>query len=135
MGILTTIPLGYGFLLVSTRLLIHMRTRTVLGFMFFFIVEKLMRIIRGGEGHSHRHSHSHQHKHPPQKKAKSSEAESDEESDDERSESDASKKKKLAKEESTHIVDSPPKIRIAAILNLVADAMHNFTDGLAIGAS
>lgn len=27
------------------------------------------------------------------------------------------------------------KIRVAAYLNLVADFMHNFTDGLAIGAS
>lgn len=28
-----------------------------------------------------------------------------------------------------------PRIKVAAYLNLAADFMHNFTDGLAIGAS
>ncbi|KIH69534.1 hypothetical protein ANCDUO_00118 [Ancylostoma duodenale] len=58
---------------------------------------------------------------------------SDEESDDEtKKKSDDSKEK---------LISSPVKeqkqegIKVAAYLNLVADFAHNFTDGLAIGAS
>ena len=32
-------------------------------------------------------------------------------------------------------IDTKEEIKVAGFLNLVADAFHNFTDGLAIGAS
>lgn len=61
------------------------------GILTFLVVEKLVRILKGG----HAHSHS------------------------------PSKKKAQPKNE----------IKVAGYLNLVADFSHNFTDGLAIGAS
>jgi solute carrier family 39 (zinc transporter), member 7 len=112
----------------------------------FFIVEKLMRIIRGDGGHGHSHSHSH-HRTKPQQKSKSS----DNETDDERSESDAPRVRsrrgsRTAQREGSRGDDhhhedhlnehhEVAKSGVAWLLNLVADMMHNFTDGLAIGAS
>ncbi|PIO66050.1 metal cation transporter, ZIP family, partial [Teladorsagia circumcincta] len=65
--------------------------------------------------------------------AKNSDVESDED------ESDTSSQKNLAKakgkkEEEVECLQ-PERIKVAAYLNLVADFAHNFTDGLAIGAS
>lgn len=102
-----------------------------------------MRIIRGGDGHGHSHSHDHHHHRAKlQKLAKSS----DNETDDERSETDESKLLRGSKPSKSEIKSSTPsdghthlgestKNSVAWALNLVADMMHNFTDGLAIGAS
>jgi zinc transporter ZupT len=111
-------------------------------------VEKLVRIIRG-EDHSHSHSPSPTHapKGAPKKKDKHSDSQT-QESESAHTEEDgsASETKKLkpksitkkSKEKQAKDVAVPqevPRIRVAAFLNFVADAMHNFTDGLAIGAS
>ncbi|PIO66023.1 metal cation transporter, ZIP family, partial [Teladorsagia circumcincta] len=65
--------------------------------------------------------------------AKNSDVESDED------ESDTSSQKNLAKakgkKEEEVECSQPERIKVAAYLNLVADFAHNFTDGLAIGAS
>ena len=37
--------------------------------------------------------------------------------------------------DSTSVVEHKGEIKVAGFLNLVADGFHNFTDGLAIGAS
>lgn len=60
----------------------------LLGIVTFLVVEKLVRILKGSDGHSHAHSHQ-----------------------------------------------DNKDISIAGYLNLAADFLHNFTDGLAIGAS
>ncbi|CAJ0601373.1 unnamed protein product [Cylicocyclus nassatus] len=99
------------------------------GIIAFLIVEKIVRIIRGEDDHGHGHSHGHSHKHTPLKEKKAKE--SDEESDD-------SQKSSKSSHEKSQLVPSesePARIKVAAYLNLVADFAHNFTDGLAIGAS
>ncbi|CAD6189134.1 unnamed protein product [Caenorhabditis auriculariae] len=84
------------------------------GVIAFLTVEKLVRILRGGEGHGHsHHSHSHSEKKDDKDKKKK---------DDD--------KKEVEKKEK-----DPGSIKVTAYLNLVADFTHNFTDGLAIGAS
>lgn len=88
----------------------------LLGLITFLIVEKIIRIIKGA------HSHSHVH-HISQEKKEN-----------------VSSKKKEEKENSNKAVSKvckPPEsdIKIAGYLNLAADFLHNFTDGLAIGAS
>lgn len=70
------------------------------GIVTFLIIEKLVRIIKGGHGHSH---------------SKKTEGKKD----------DKVKQKNGKKQE----------IKVAGYLNLAADFSHNFTDGLAIGAS
>ncbi|CAJ0609517.1 unnamed protein product [Cylicocyclus nassatus] len=94
------------------------------GIIAFLMVEKIVRIIRGEDDHGHGHSHEH----APKKKDK----DSDEESDD------SQKSLKSSHEHEKLVKSTPPEhgeIKVAAYLNLVADFAHNFTDGLAIGAS
>lgn len=75
------------------------------GIVTFLVVEKAVRIIKGGHGHTHSHS--------KQKKTK----------DDKKNAGDLKEK------------DDKPTIKVAGYLNLAADFSHNFTDGLAIGSS
>lgn len=79
--------------------------------MTFFIVEKFIRILRGDDsahGHSHAFSNS--------------------------LDSSSESSTKTTEENST-ITKAEPRIRVVALLNLVADFMHNITDGMSIGAS
>ncbi|CAD5230817.1 unnamed protein product [Bursaphelenchus okinawaensis] len=100
------------------------------GFFIFFVVEKFVRIVRGEGGHGHSHGprkdsgeKKAQHdKKPASKKDKTSDTEHSEEDD------------KKHHEQHRAAVEAA-RLQIAAYLNLIADFMHNFTDGLAIGAS
>jgi len=96
------------------------------GMLTFLTIEKFARIMQIGHSHGedgHGHSHG-----TPAKKAKDSDAES---------ESEEEKADEKKKEESTDdAVESwIPQMDVAGYLNLAADFSHNFTDGLAIGAS
>uniref|UniRef100_A0A1B6L3Z4 Uncharacterized protein n=1 Tax=Graphocephala atropunctata TaxID=36148 RepID=A0A1B6L3Z4_9HEMI len=101
------------------------------GILTFLVVEKFVRLVKGGHGHSH----SGVEKVIPNKKDKVSDAESEED--------DTSSPKKQpqdvdvsAKKGSSHeITEVHEDIKVAGYLNLAADFTHNFTDGLAIGAS
>ncbi|XP_032677606.1 protein catecholamines up [Odontomachus brunneus] len=89
----------------------------LLGIIVFLIVEKAVRIIKGDHSHSHVHSAS-------QKKFEKKENTLLE------------KEKKGISEAVTKTQETAElDIKIAGYLNLVADFLHNFTDGLAIGAS
>jgi len=105
------------------------------GIIAFLVVEKLVRIVNGGDGGGHGHSHAA----PPAKSdEKKAEDESDKEDKDEKKSDDESEKKKG--EEKKEVVtkgveEEKGDIKVAGFLNLFADCFHNFTDGLAIGAS
>ncbi|XP_072754646.1 zinc transporter Slc39a7 isoform X2 [Anoplolepis gracilipes] len=90
----------------------------LLGLIVFLVVEKAIRIIKGDHNHSHVH-------HTPQEKKENI--------------SNPSEKKEEKKNNSKAVSKEckPPKsdIKIAGYLNVAADFLHNFTDGLAIGAS
>lgn len=88
----------------------------LLGLIVFLIVEKAIRIVKGD------HTHSHVHHAPKEKKDTVSPGKKEEKKDS---------SKAISKE------CNPPgsEIKIAGYLNLAADFLHNFTDGLAIGAS
>lgn len=77
------------------------------GILTFLFVEKFIRIIKGGHGHSHSQP-------APQKEKQG---------------------KKDDQKEKSKAVAPKEDIKIAGYLNLAADFAHNFTDGLAIGAS
>uniref|UniRef100_A0A336LNN1 CSON009521 protein n=1 Tax=Culicoides sonorensis TaxID=179676 RepID=A0A336LNN1_CULSO len=88
------------------------------GIITFLAVEKGVRMIKGGHGHSHGPSGDH----------KASEKEEKPEKE--------GKGKKVTKGDHKKKVETESKgIEIAGYLNLAADFTHNFTDGLAIGAS
>uniref|UniRef100_A0ABM5FEC8 Zinc transporter SLC39A7 n=1 Tax=Pogona vitticeps TaxID=103695 RepID=A0ABM5FEC8_9SAUR len=88
------------------------------GIVAFLVVEKFVRHVKGGHGHHHGHSHA--------AKAKSSDDEAEKEPGRRTAEKAAPRRKDDAPE-STMLV--------AGYLNLAADFAHNFTDGLALGAS
>lgn len=118
------------------------------GIVAFLIIEKFIRAVKGGK-HSHSHSHHGASKH----KAKSSDSELDADANDEsdkHSDSDKGKSKKLKRRkkqddsknadvkqalEAISETNSLSNIKVSGWLNLAADFTHNFTDGLAIGAS
>lgn len=94
------------------------------GIITFLTVEKCVRLIKGGHGHSH----------GPPAVAKT-EKKSQKETKDKKSKD---KKDEKAEEKSTHAEkhdESEDSISVSGYLNLAADFTHNFTDGLAIGAS
>ena len=78
------------------------------GIIAFLAVEKSVRLIKGGHGHSHGHS-------------------AGDKSTSTKKDNNNKKDKNKPKEEED--------VAIAGYLNLAADFAHNFTDGLAIGAS
>lgn len=90
----------------------------LLGIIMFLIVEKAVRIIKTDHGHIHVHNVT-ENLSKKNKNDKKLQKGSDK--------SDVDFKEKVENSEN--------EIKIAGYLNLVADFLHNFTDGLAIGAS
>jgi len=103
------------------------------GIVAFLCVEKFVRIMKGGHGHSHEipppSPPKEAKKVEEKKKAKDSDAEEEEEVKDEVEEKVSNEVVEEKSEEQTS------DIKVAGFLNLAADCFHNFTDGLAIGAS
>jgi len=102
------------------------------GIIVFLVVEKLVRIFKAGHSHSHSHSHG-----TPTEKAIVDEAKKKKD-DDYKADEDDDKKQETedTKEEALAVQDNVEgDIKVAGYLNLAADFTHNFTDGLAIGAS
>lgn len=113
----------------------------LVGFMTFVAMDKGLRIATGGDGggHDHGHSHSHSHSHAlPEPDATSTAVEAN------GSAATGIKARKQANgappaEKANELV-APAKemnnsVKLAGILNMVADFTHNITDGLAMSAS
>ena len=101
------------------------------GIVAFLCVEKLVRILNAGQGHGHSHGHSHVV--TKDDKAKKDDKKKEENKD--KSENEDKKEKKDKSKEDKSEKEEESSVNISGVLNLVADAFHNFTDGLAIGAS
>uniref|UniRef100_A0A8C7KVP7 Zinc transporter SLC39A7 n=1 Tax=Oncorhynchus kisutch TaxID=8019 RepID=A0A8C7KVP7_ONCKI len=82
------------------------------GIVAFLVVEKFVRLLKGGHGHSHSQAAP---------KAKESDGEK--------------KKKNEGEKDLKENKDEKTPKEVSGYLNLAADFTHNFTDGLAIGAS
>ncbi|KAI8093353.1 Zinc/iron permease [Halteromyces radiatus] len=100
------------------------------GFFFFFIMDKMMRVMNGGSGHSHDHGTAHSHDHH----------QLDKKIDDKPEGLRQRKDTKKQQENDNHTVDTKQQqpdasIKLSAYLNLLADFTHNMTDGLAMAAS
>lgn len=95
------------------------------GIIAFLSVEKLVRILKGGNGGGHGHSHGAPKPKPAVKETK------DQASGDKKKSTTKSNKPATV----TNKADKESEVEISGYLNLAADFAHNFTDGLAIGAS
>ncbi|XP_030053090.1 zinc transporter SLC39A7 [Microcaecilia unicolor] len=102
------------------------------GIVAFLIVEKFVRHVKGGHGHSHVQSHT----------AKvNSEEEEEQDEKMETKEGVKHRKKGNTPEKTKKKIQKKPAetvgsdMKVSGYLNLAADFTHNFTDGLAIGAS
>ncbi|KAH8281411.1 hypothetical protein KR054_000331 [Drosophila jambulina] len=97
------------------------------GIIAFLSVEKLVRILKGGQG-GHGHSHGSPKPKPVPVTKKSGKDNGD---GDKAAAKQTSSKPKSKKQEA----EPEGEVEISGYLNLAADFAHNFTDGLAIGAS
>ncbi|XP_066438173.1 zinc transporter SLC39A7 [Eleutherodactylus coqui] len=96
------------------------------GIIAFLVVEKFVRHLKGESGHGHSHGHGHE----PKQSAPKEKDNKPEEKDGVRQRSkETSTKSKSGKEKPR------TDMTVSGYLNLAADFTHNFTDGLAIGAS
>ncbi|GJJ75362.1 solute carrier family 39 (zinc transporter), member 7 [Entomortierella parvispora] len=115
------------------------------GFFIFFCIDKIMRVLSGGEG-GHSHSHGHDHGHSKKVDGEDEHHHAHSHDHDHKHEDSTLRQRKggEVKEGSDKVAlndkDAPKKeisnsIKLSAYLNLIADATHNFTDGLAMAAS
>lgn len=96
------------------------------GIIAFLVVEKFVRHLKGEAGHGHSHGHSHESKQSSKEKE---EKQDGKEGVRQRSKEANTKSGKSGKEKRR------TDMTVSGYLNLAADFTHNFTDGLAIGAS
>ncbi|XP_069775780.1 zinc transporter Slc39a7 isoform X2 [Narcine bancroftii] len=94
------------------------------GIVAFLVVEKFVRHMKG----------SHSHSHGPVKKKESS-SEEEEEKDHKHGEPRGSTRRRKPEPPTVKTGTQSSDIKVSGYLNLAADFTHNFTDGLAIGAS
>lgn len=98
------------------------------GIFAFLLVEKSVRIAKGSS-----HSHSHAHAAPLLKKKK---GDKNKENKDKKSDEESGEEEEKGEDDKeTEDQNNEKEISVAGYLNLAADFAHNFTDGLAIGAS
>lgn len=104
------------------------------GIVAFLVVEKFVRHVKGGHGHGHSHAHADGAK-------VSSTEEDDGDGPDNKADGVRQRKKGSGTDKSKRISpksqEAAPgsEMKVSGYLNLAADFTHNFTDGLAIGAS
>lgn len=122
----------------------------LIGIIAFLVVEKLQRLFIGEGGHGHSHGGPPVVKAKVEKKAdvkkkekvKSSDDEEDKKEEDDKKEGGKAEKsaaatsaKDGAKPKDDKEMEEKEEVKVSGYLNLFADFFHNFTDGLAIGAS
>ncbi|CAM5159633.1 unnamed protein product [Eretmochelys imbricata] len=102
------------------------------GIVAFLVVEKFVRHMKGGHGHGHSHGG---HSHAP--KAKSSSGEEDNGPQERKAGKVRAPDKAAPKKRGQELEERTQEsaMKVSGYLNLAADLTHNFTDGLAIGAS
>lgn len=107
----------------------------LVGFMTFVAMDKGLRIATGGDGgHDHAHSHSHAHAHD-ESKASSTAIEANGVANGVKSRKKANGGPVEQEREVVPAKEMNNSVKLAGILNMIADFTHNITDGLAMSAS
>ena len=107
----------------------------IVGLVTFMAMDKALRIATGGDGHSHNHSHEHvEEKDLANGSAKTT-------SSSHSSNGELKQRKNTFSSAPPSASSSPsntpvnPSVKLAGLLNLIADFTHNITDGLALSTS
>ncbi|KIW78728.1 hypothetical protein Z517_08567 [Fonsecaea pedrosoi CBS 271.37] len=109
----------------------------IVGLVTFMVMDKALRIATGGDGgHSHSHSHSHDEKH---ENATNGSATTTSAKKGKAADGDVRQRKGQKDTKALTPVSSSspqnPSVKLAGLLNLIADFTHNITDGLALSSS
>ncbi|KAH0843659.1 hypothetical protein AYO21_05445 [Fonsecaea monophora] len=109
----------------------------IVGLVTFMAMDKALRIATGGDGgHSHSHSHSHDEKH---ENATNGSATTTSAKKGKAADGDVRQRKGQKDTKALTPVSSSspqnPSVKLAGLLNLIADFTHNITDGLALSSS
>lgn len=104
------------------------------GIVAFLVVEKFVRHVKGEHGHSHNHGHGTQ-EHSLKEKQNSEEEEKEVGGLRKRRGGSTAPKDGPVRPQNSKEEKTGSDLRVSGYLNLAADLTHNFTDGLAIGAS
>lgn len=101
------------------------------GFVAFVAMDKSLRIATGGGGHSHSHSHSDSKDEPATSISSGSSTTSPANGEIKKRKPDS---KPTPSPQLPHAPQNP-SVKVAGLLNLLADFTHNITDGLALSSS
>ena len=111
----------------------------IVGLVTFMAMDKALRIATGGSGHSHDHSHTPStpaHKEAVNGSASTSSSKKKANGDlRKRQSSKESTPGTQSSSDATTITPINPSVKLAGLLNLIADFTHNITDGLALSSS
>ncbi|KAL0579309.1 hypothetical protein V5O48_002707 [Marasmius crinis-equi] len=128
--------LGAHFIMVEEKRNILIGLGIFSGFAAFFIMEKTLRVLGGGE---EAHGHSHSHAHPSPQNGKESVGRSTGvDKSDLKSRKTSSTSESAAGSDTNvapNVTSSKGPSKLSAYLNLFGDFVHNITDGLAMAAS
>ncbi|XP_071802489.1 zinc transporter Slc39a7-like [Asterias amurensis] len=104
------------------------------GIVIFLVVEKTVRYLKGGAGHTH--SHGGVVAEPKESSVVNGSGKTAKEGGARRrKKTNSGNGTKKNADEASDVSEKDEGIKVAGYLNLAADCTHNFTDGLAIGAS
>jgi len=130
---------GVHFVMVEEKRNILIGLGIFVGFAAFFVMEKSLRVLGGGEdadsGHSHAHGHSHSSGPDPASSKHSTGVAPSLTTDGLRSRSGATSSDGVAESEPEPKTTTTQPSKLSAYLNLFGDFVHNITDGLAMAAS
>lgn len=120
------------FVLIEPNRNLLLGVGIIVGLVTFMAMDKALRIATGGAGHSHEHTHEVE----DHKKAANGSASG---VSKKKSNGDLRKRKGQQNGKSeADVVEAPPinpSVKLAGLLNLIADFTHNITDGLALSSS
>ncbi|XP_007937505.2 zinc transporter SLC39A7 [Orycteropus afer afer] len=134
-------PLGHGHSHSGQGPILYVGLWVLSGIVAFLVVEKFVRHVKGGHGHGHTHGHTHgSHGHGRQEPSSKGKQNSEEEEKDtggvrKRKGGSIGPKDGPGRPQNSGEETTGSDLRVSGYLNLAADLAHNFTDGLAIGAS
>ncbi|KAH9856565.1 Zinc/iron permease [Lenzites betulinus] len=131
---------GVHFVMVEEKRNILIGLGIFVGFASFFIMEKTLRVLGGGDeegaGHSHSHSHSHSAGSADSANGHSTAVAASGDATGLKSRgADKDIKEQDGDAESEESKAAAPTSKLSAYLNLFGDFVHNITDGLAMAAS